>query len=630
MEDLKSLLVTTLHAERYYLAHVDVSIEEGDERRSVIFDVTRGPKGERVRLSFSGNEVLDDRALADALPRTDAREFFFLLERPAELERGIRLRYAADGYLDASTGTPSSRFDALSGVLEVEVPVEEGALTTIVEIQVDPDLSIDSEKLLSEFGVDPGTPVDFPEIRRGQTRLRTLYRNEGFPDVKVRAALERSESGLNVRLLVEEGGRARVGDVVIVGNVRTHPSVIRNELTFRTNDPVRLIDFQETQKRLYDLGIYRSADVRPDPAQAGRDVQDIVIQVVERADLDVNYGLRYNAITSEQSVDSESEPRAEGLEATARVNFINQFGRGTNLGFSIFYASNRRLFRGTFRLPTLLGRRVITELIAETEQNEDRLGLSDFQTRSNALTFQQTKKLTDNRYEKFALQWNFRFATFTGRRFTDGATLGPVDTNRPRFGVSLIEDRRDSFANPTRGRFWNVTLQGVPEAWGSDVGYIRLYGQFFYYYPIKGALVWASGVRLGAARGTKTLLLMEDRFLAGGANSVRGFKQNSLGPSVVIPETQERIFIGGQAVAVLNQELRFPIYKALHGGVYVDAGNVFTTASQMRIPDMRVSAGAGLRFALPFGAIRFDWAEALNPDPFDETVRWHFSFGYAF
>ena len=37
-----------------------------------------------------------------------------------------------------------------------------------------------------------------------------------------------------------------------------------------------------------------------------------------------------------------------------------------------------------------------------------------------------------------------------------------------------------------------------------------------------------------------------------------------------------------------------------------------------------------LRFVLPFGALRFDWAEVLNAQINDETTRLHFSFGYAF
>ena len=63
------------------------------------------------------------------------------------------------------------------------------------------------------------------------------------------------------------------------------------------------------------------------------------------------------------------------------------------------------------RLPTFLGKRVVTEVTLETERSDEELGVA-FMTRSEAVTFQQTKKLTDNRYEKFAIQWNVRFAPF--------------------------------------------------------------------------------------------------------------------------------------------------------------------------------------------------------------------------
>jgi len=619
-----------LRSERYYTARIDTSTEELEDRRNIVFDVTRGPRGEAVRLTFDGNAALSDEALREGLPKTNTPELFLLLDQRAELERGIRLRYAADGYLDASIGAVRTSYDTVSEIFNIEIPVDEGPQSEIVSVSFDGELAFDAEKLSTELGIIPGTPVDFPEIRRGQTRLRTLYRNDGFPDVKVRAALERTEQGLNVVVDIDEGARARVGEVRIVGNQRTHPSVIRNELTFEANDPVRIIDFQETQKRLYDLGIFRSADVRPDPTQQEQEIQDIVIQVVERSDLDVSYGLRYNVITSEQTISTETEPKSSGLEVVSRINFVNQMGRGTNLGLSIFFQSKYQLFRTTFSIPTFLGRRIVTEWFLDVESDEERFGVENFETRSDGITFQQTKKLTDNRREKFALQWNFRFARFRSRRFDENGFLRAIDTNRPRFGISLIEDRRDSFANPTRGRFWNITVQAVPEIWGSDVGYVRLYGQFFYYYPLAKWLVWASGFRMGFAQGNKELLLMDDRFLTGGANSVRGFKQNSLGPSVFIEETQERVFIGGQAVGVYNQELRFPIYKAFHGGVYWDAGNVFGLAKQFRLSDLRHSVGAGIRFVLPFGAIRFDFAHALNAQPTDETTWFHFSFGYAF
>ena len=138
---------------------------------------------------------------------------------------------------------------------------------------------------------------------------------------------------------------------------------------------------------------------------------------------------------------------------------------------------------------------------------------------------------------------------------------------------------------------------------------------------------------------------MEDRFQSGGANSVRGYKQNTLGPAVFFPTPEEepdRLYIGGQAVTVINQELRFPIWNIIHGGVYWDAGNVWATTKLFSFRDLRHTVGAGVRVVLPFGALRFDYAEPLNPCTAEEiahvpispcaadTVRFHFSFGYAF
>jgi outer membrane protein assembly factor BamA len=426
-----------------------------------------------------------------------------------------------------------------------------------------------------------------------------------------------------------------------------HPSVVLNQVSFKSGDPIRTTDFQRTQRRLYELGIFRTADVRPDPAHQGREVQDVLIQVVDRADVDVSYGLRYNFIQSEQSISLESEPRSTGLEATARVSFINPSARGTTLGLSLFYQKNHELFRVTYRMPTFFRQRIVTELILEKEK-ERYLIAEDFPsllTDGSGITFQQTKRLNDDRSNRLSLQWNVRYAKFRADRFDNEGERLLVDTKRPRFGISLIGDQRDSFANPTRGRFWNVTFQGVPEIWGSDVGYVRLYGQLFLYFPLFKSIVWASGFRAGVSTGSRELLLVEDRFQAGGANSVRGYKQNTLGPAIFIPVPdgeRNRLYVGGQAVTVINQELRFPIWKSIHGGVYWDAGNVWATTEEFSFADLRHSVGAGVRFVLPFGAIRLDYAEPLNPcSPEDiarvpispcaaDTVRFHFSFGYAF
>ena len=185
-------------------------------------------------------------------------------------------------------------------------------------------------------------------------------------------------------------------------------------------------------------------------------------------------------------------------------------------------------------------------------------------------------------------------------------------------------------AHPSRGKFWNLTFQVAPEVLGSETAFYRFFGQLFNFHPLFGSVVWASSYRVGLAQGTREVLIIEDRFKAGGANSVRGFAQNSLGPTVKVPTIEEDVFIGGQAVVVMNQELRFPIWKDLHGAVFYDMGNVFPRVKDMRFSEIRHTAGGGLRYRLSFGALRLDWARILDVQTGEQPSRFHLGFGYAF
>ena len=138
-------------------------------------------------------------------------------------------------------------------------------------------------------------------------------------------------------------------------------------------------------------------------------------------------------------------------------------------------------------------------------------------------------------------------------------------------------------------------------------------------------MVWAQGYRAGVVPGTNPLLLLENRFQAGGPTTVRGFDQNALGP-----QTQEGEGFGGQGLILLNQELRFPIWKQLAGGLFWDAGNVWLLSRDISLGDLRQSVGAGLRVMFPFGPIRLEYAWVVNPLPDESKGRFVFGLGHAF
>jgi Omp85 superfamily domain len=92
------------------------------------------------------------------------------------------------------------------------------------------------------------------------------------------------------------------------------------------------------------------------------------------------------------------------------------------------------------------------------------------------------------------------------------------------------------------------------------------------------------------------------------------------------PKTPGGVILGGQALAVFKQELRFRIWKLLHGGLFYDAGNVFALSRQLALGNLRQSAGGGLRLMFPFGPVRLTWARVLNPREREARSRWVFLF----
>jgi outer membrane protein assembly factor BamA len=120
---------------------------------------------------------------------------------------------------------------------------------------------------------------------------------------------------------------------------------------------------------------------------------------------------------------------------------------------------------------------------------------------------------------------------------------------------------------------------------------------------------------------------LDERYFNGGSTSVRSFTERTLGP-----KDSENYPIGGELFTVLNAEIIFPLYGALQGAAFVDAGNVLKASAVNALEDMRYAVGLGLRYKLPIGPLRLDYGRNPNPNPRDRERNgaFHFTFGFAF
>jgi outer membrane protein insertion porin family len=201
----------------------------------------------------------------------------------------------------------------------------------------------------------------------------------------------------------------------------------------------------------------------------------------------------------------------------------------------------------------------------------------------------------------------------------------PIVLNVARLTSTAAWDTRNDPANTVIGALVSSAFEWGPERAGSDIRFVRELVQAYYFRPWRG-VVFASAARFGVVQplGGQELVTSE-RFFAGGPRTVRGVAEESLG---------ERDFFGlpkgGEALLVLNQEARFPIYGWVGGVVFFDAGNVFQRPKDLRFGDLVQSTGFGVRIATPFALLRIDYARANAGGPVVRSGSFIFGIGQAF
>jgi outer membrane protein assembly factor BamA len=623
-DELSDLVRIDLASRGYLGAEVTTRISPlPDAGRLAILDVTPGRRTPRRSIAFSGNLVVADGELRQALDGRGVEPRGWI--EPSLLEAPVAALYHSRGYLAArATATRTITEDRAT----IVVSVDEGRRFAVGAVRFAGATSLGEPAARAGFGLAPGAPFSDAALASALNNVRVTYSRAGYLDADVApAATVRPEQGVvDLAVAIEEGRPSALREIRVTGRDETSERLVNRVLDIPAGGPVDRVALDQGQQRLYNTGIFRTVDVDVRPVDGGESADavavDATVALEERAKYRLRYGVQFGPTTIDNITNSgnTAEPGA-----TIDLQRRNLFGQGIVAGAGGVWSAEQHRVRATVSTATLRGRFVSTTFTIE-HANQDRASDKGLQVvdRSARAVLEQRWKFGSVRRVELAYGFDV-----DGHRLELQATTGEALPLRGRvagLNATVTYDSRDDRFNPRRGTFHTSRVETGAGLWLSDIAFGRYQLQHFAYYPV-GTITLASGLRFGSLdvddeREPASLLLF---FKTGGGTSVRGYDTDSLTPGYVLGTPA-----GGKALLVLNEEVRVPLTRRFGVVGFVDAGNTFTALDAVSLRGLKVGAGAGLRLDTPVAVLRLDVALPVPRLPAGPRARWYVSIGQAF
>jgi outer membrane protein assembly factor BamA len=656
------------------------------EEQVITYNIERGDRHKLIGIEITGNRYFGDELLSSRLQIYKAafgsrgRFSRRILESDRQSMEGL---YRSNGFAAATVvAQVDDNYQKKEGNIFIRFVINEGVQTRVGDLRIEGNRVFGKEEILGVIASSPGQPYSDASVGSDRANILALYFNEGFPEATFESSVEplnaqpapvetpanvlQEKSGetradkkvaqlqqdaVSLIYKIHEGPQTHVGRVLLTGYDHTRPNVIQREVQVKPAEPLREGKVVDSQRRLYNLGVFNRVTISPQNLAGTDPEKDIVVLVEEAKRYTVAYGGGFEV----QRLASTTDPTGGEVQAAPRgifeISKLNLTGRADSLSLKL---------RGS----TLQGRAVLG-YSAPSPFGDPKLTfqVTGFAERTRDInTFTETHyegslQLTDQESHATTLLFHYSFRKVLVSNLNippEEIPLFQQPTLVSQFSASWVRDTRDNAADATKG-WLNSADFGIADTYiGSSASFLRFLYQNSSYHPVKRRFSFARSVRIGVLspyRDTISLTFpaptvepvprvipLPERFYAGGGASLRGFALNQAGPR----DSVTGFPVGGQALLILNQEFRFPMHlpwvgNKVGGTLLYDGGNVFSEFSKINLhwktpkpvfdpanPKQCLfnctnelnyfshTIGVGARYATPVGPIRVDLGYQLN------------------
>jgi outer membrane protein insertion porin family len=635
--DLQRLYV----AQGRYGAGVTAEVENLPGNRVALnIDIREGEVATIQHINVVGNRVFDNAELA-ALFELRLPSFWSFItsddryskeKLSGDLER-LRSYYLDRGYINFSIDSTQVSISPDRQNVYITINVTEGDQYRVRDVDLAGTMAVPQAELETELQVESGQVFSRQRMTDSQERLVRKLGDNGymFANVSPVPTLHDDDHTVSLRYFIEPGQRTYVRRILIKGNTTTADEVVRQQLVQMEAGLASAEKIETSKDRLSRTGYFKSVDVQTRPVPGANDQVDVEYTVAEQP--------------SGQFTAAVGFSQSDGIILQLGVQQDNFFGSGKKVGFNLSNSATLTEYSFNYTDPfyTVDGvSRGFDVFYRERDFDED--DVSSYTT------------------DEYGAGVNFGYPIDDFQRLSFGAgfesiSINTFDTTATEVEQFITEEGDDTYLNgllraswsdnhlnrgifPTRGYTQSLSLEAaVP---GSDLSYMKGQYRAEFFQPLNSVENWVLGAggRIGYADslGGNSFPFFKN-YYAGGLKTVRGYKNNSLGPR----DSNDDPF-GGNVLAVGSMELIFPTpFISDQSGwrtlAFLDAGNVYSTdclsgsancSEGIDLGDIRYSVGVGLSWLTPVGPLSVALAVPLNDQGEDDTEFFQFALGQTF
>ncbi|MCF7644447.1 autotransporter assembly complex protein TamA [Pseudochrobactrum asaccharolyticum] len=614
----------------------------GKDKAEEADDVIAEPKRYKVEVTSSGNRTNKDGKAADVDDLIKGASRLVADEKKAASGSGGLLAKARGDYrrlLMALYG--EGRY---GGTISIKVDGQE-----VADLPADTQLPDTSNIVIN---VDPGPQFLFarasitelaPPVEERRNKLQTpeeagfksgelaksgvilkaerlaveAWRRQGYAKAKIaneNVVADHAGNVVDADITVEPGQVAHYGPLTVQGTARMDPEFVAYMADLKPGERYNPADLERTRRRLARMDVFRSTTIQ-EAQEINRDGSlplDLIVQ--ERKPRRFGVGANYSTL--------------DGAGVEAFWMHRNLFGKAERLRFdakvsgiggsqdSSFDPKNFTYQLGTtFTKPgvftpdtdfvsSLTGKREVLDNYTETSVN----GQAGF---THIFDEYMSGRL---------------FANVSHARFDDDY-YGKRDFFTVGMLGGILLDKRNSQTNATSGYYADGVIEPFYEIKnGSFSTKFTAEGRGYYGFGENDRVVLAGRLKVGSIVGADMKDLPPDKvFFAGGGGSVRGYAYRSIGV-----KKPGDVVIGGRSLVEMSGEVRTKVTDSIGVVGFVDGGYVGEETYPDFAENLRLGAGAGLRYDTSLGPIRFDVAVPLNRSKGDSSFAFYVGIGQAF